>query len=170
MKKITVAAVTAALTLALAAPAMATKPAYAEAAKPGAQSIVEIVLAEDGEFDVLQAAVIQAGLVGLLNGGRQLTVFAPTDAAFERTFSDSEANIISAIENGDLDAILGDVLGYHVTPGRRTSNSVLAASSYKMLNGDRLTKTELAGAGIAATDLSASNGVIHVINSVLIPS
>ena len=57
----------------------------AKAAKPGTSTIVEIVLADDGEFDVLQAAVIKAGLVPVLNGKGQYTVFAPTDAAFVKT-------------------------------------------------------------------------------------
>jgi uncharacterized surface protein with fasciclin (FAS1) repeats len=61
------------------------------------------------------------------------------------------------------------ILLYHVTEGRRNSNSVLAAPQYKTLNGQHLTRAELSAAGIAAMDISASNGIIHVINSVLIP-
>src|SRR5438046_2882171 len=58
------------------------KPGYSDAAKPSDITIVGIVLQEDGEFDVLQAAVVRAGLVEALNGTTQYTVFAPTDAAF----------------------------------------------------------------------------------------
>lgn len=145
------------------------KPASAAAAKPGKQNIVEIVLADDGEFDVLQAAVISAGLVDALSGKKQLTVFAPTDAAFIALLGAAdEAAAIAAVESLDVEA-LTDILLYHVTNGRRNSRSVLAAPGYKMLNGDKLTRAELLDAGVAATDISASNGIIHVIDSVLIP-
>jgi uncharacterized surface protein with fasciclin (FAS1) repeats len=53
-----------------------------------------------------------------------------------------------------------------VTSGRPNSNSVLAAPSYRTLNGGRLTRAELQAAGFAATDVSASNGIVHVINAV----
>ena len=169
-------------TAALLALAIAAAPAFAGAgAKPGTSTIVEIVLAEDNEFDVLQAAVIEAGLVGALNGDDQYTVFAPTDWAFVSTFRTilgdatlTEADVIAFIDAGGVDTALGagtlvDILLFHVTNGRRTSTSVLAAPRYQMLNGDKLTRWQLLDAGIAATNISASNGVIHVINSVLLP-
>ena len=128
-----------------------------------------IVLADDGEFDVLQAAVVRAGLVDVLNGRDQYTVFAPTDAAFVKTLGVvDEAQAIDAVKALDLDT-LTNILLYHVTEGRRISRSVLAAPRYAMLNGEYLTRAELAAAGIAVTDISASNGIIHVIESVLIP-
>jgi uncharacterized surface protein with fasciclin (FAS1) repeats len=65
---------------------------------------------------------------------------------------------------------LTDILLFHVTDGRRTSRSVLAARSYQMLNGDKLTRTQLSAAGLATTDVSASNGIVHVINAVLLPT
>lgn len=145
------------------------KSAAAKAAKPGTSTIVAIVLADDGEFDVLQAAVVSAGLVDVLNGKRQFTVFAPTDAAFIKTLGVAdEAEAIAAVKDLPVDA-LTNILLYHVTGGRRISTSVLAAPSYRMLNDEQLTRDELAAAGIEETDISASNGVIHVINSVLIP-
>ena len=167
------------LALALgAAPVLAGNPG----AKPGTSTIVEIVLADDGEFDVLQAAVIEAGLAGALSStDSQLTVFAPTDAAFVATFravlgngSLTEADVIAFIEAGGVDTALGNgalanILLFHVTNGRRTSNSVVHAPQYRMLNGDRLTRSQLLDAGIAAIDVSASNGVVHVINAVLLP-
>ena len=61
------------------------RPDFAAGAKPGNITIVGIVTQDDGEFDVLQAAVIRAGLVDALNGTTQYTVFAPTDAAFVTT-------------------------------------------------------------------------------------
>jgi len=164
----TVAAMMTAVTLTFSAFGQG-KPSYAAAAKPGTSTIVEIVLQPDGEFDVLQAAVVRAGLVDALNGKDQLTVFAPTDAAFIATLGVAdEAEAIAAVNALPLDA-LTNILLYHVTEGRRTSKSVLAAPQYEMLNGQYLTREELAAAGIAATDISASNGIIHVINSVLIP-
>jgi len=145
------------------------KSSAAQAAKPGTSSIVAIVLANDGEFDVLQAAVVRAGLVDALNGKRQFTVFAPTDAAFIKTLGVAdEAEAIATVNALPLDA-LTNILLYHVMPGRHTSTSVLAAPKQRMLNGSFLSRPDLAAAGIAATDISASNGVIHVINSVLIP-
>ena len=145
------------------------KPAFAAAAKPAALTVVGIVLQDDDEFDVLQEAVIRAGLVDALNGGAQRTVFAPTDAAFVSTLGVvDEAAAIAAVNGLPLD-VLTDILLYHVTNGRRNSNSVLSAPWYNMLNGDRLSRDELAAAGIAATDISASNGIVHVINAVLMP-
>jgi len=167
----------AALAVAVAAPALA-----APGAKPGTSTIVEIVLSDDGEFDVLQAAVIEAGLAGALSStDDQFTVFAPTDAAFVATFRSllgngalTEADVIAFIEAGGVDVALGDgaladVLLFHVTNGRRTSNSVIHAPRYRMLNGDSLSRGQLLDAGIVAVDISASNGVIHVIGSVLLP-
>ena len=170
-------------TAALLALSIAVAPAFAAAgAKPGTNTIVEIVLVEDGAFDVLQAAVIEAGLVGALSStDDQYTVFAPTDWAFVSTFRSllgdatlSEGDVIDFIDAGGVDAALGegalvDILLYHVTNGRRTSNSVVKAPGYSMLNGDRLSRSQLLDAGIAAVDISASNGVIHVIDAVLLP-
>jgi uncharacterized surface protein with fasciclin (FAS1) repeats len=170
-----------ATTVAAANPLMALANGKSEAAKdarPSGETIVQIVLRDDGEFDLLQAAVIKAGLVDALNGNTQYTVFAPTDAAFVAALSPlsegvvvDEASAKSFIENADANttALLTNVLLYHVTEGRRISTSVLAAPQYQMLGGT-LTRDQLAAAGIEATDISASNGVIHVINSVLLPN
>jgi uncharacterized surface protein with fasciclin (FAS1) repeats len=171
-------------TAAILALTIAAAPAFAANAgsKPGTATIVEIVLTDDGEFDVLQAAVIEAGLAGALSSpDDQYTVFAPTDWAFVSTFRGllgdnglTEADVISFIDNGGVDTAFGsgalaDILLFHVTNGRRTSDSVVKAPGYTMLNGDRLSRSQLLGAGIASVDTSASNGVIHVINSVLLP-
>jgi uncharacterized surface protein with fasciclin (FAS1) repeats len=146
-----------------------SRPGYAAAARPGSSSIVDLVVADDGEFDVLQAAVVRAGLVEALSGGTQLTVFAPTDAAFVSTLgAGSEAEAIAAVNSLPVD-VLTNILMYHVTEGRRQSRSVLAAPEYEMLNGGTLTRDELVAAGIAQTDISASNGIVHVINAVLMP-
>src|SRR3954467_13009191 len=154
---------------AAASPVALAKPGYSDAAKPGNNTIVDIVLVPDGEFDVLQAAVIKAGLVGALSGTNQLTVFAPTDAAFVATLGAAdEAAAIAAVEGLPVDT-LKNILLYHVTSGRRNSNSVLAAPSYQMLNGETLSRDTLSAAGLATVDISASNGIIHVINHVLMP-
>lgn len=146
-----------------------SRPGVAAIARPGSLSIVDLVVADDGEFDVLQAAVIRAGLVEALSGGSQLTVFAPTDAAFVSTLATgTEASAIAAV-NGLPEDVLTNILLYHVTEGRRQSRSVLAAPEYEMLNGGTLTRDELVAAGIAKTDISASNGIVHVINAVLMP-
>lgn len=171
-------------TAALLALTIAAAPAFAGSAgaKPGTDTIVDIVLVDDGAFDVLQAAVIEAGLAGALSStDNQYTVFAPTDWAFVSTFrglladnSLTEADVIAFIEAGGVDTAFGsgalaDILLYHVTNGRRTSSSVVAAPRYQMLNGDTLTRSDLLAAGISAVNISASNGVIHVIDSVLLP-
>jgi uncharacterized surface protein with fasciclin (FAS1) repeats len=170
-------------TAALIALTIAAAPAFAGAgAKPGPSTIVDIVLVNDGEFDVLQAAVIKAGLAGALsNPDAQYTVFAPTDAAFVSTFRGllgnntlTESDVIAFINAGGVDAAFGDgalanILLYHVTHGRRMSTSVLAAPRYRMLDGQTLTRSALLSAGIVATNISASNGVIHVIDSALLP-
>jgi len=150
-------------------------------ARPGSMTIVEKVLVNDGEFDVLQAAVLEAGLAGALSASNQLTVFAPTDQAFVTTFRGllgdntlTEADVIAFIDAGGVDTAFGagalaDILLFHVTEGRRISRSVTAAPGYKMLNGDKLTRAELLDAGILVTDISARNGVIHAIGGVLLP-
>jgi uncharacterized surface protein with fasciclin (FAS1) repeats len=169
VKKLTVIGMAGALMLVLAAPAFAAKPSWAQAAKPGNESIVDIA-SGNADFEVLVAAVSRAGLVPMLDGKGEFTVFAPTDGAFEATFGATEAQIIALINAGALDDQLADILGYHVTAGRRTSNSVLASSTYKMLNGDKLTKSELVAAGVSPADISASNGIIHVLTEgVLLP-
>ena len=167
MKKTSISLIALTTIFGLAASSLAEKPTAAEAAKPGSFTIVDIVLADDGEFDILQAAVTRAGLVEALDGRRQFTVFAPTDQAFiEFLGAPNEATAITAIESLP-DADLTDILLYHVTSGRRTSTSVIAAGSFRMLNGDRLTLDEILEAGTAKLDNSASNGVIHVIDGVL---
>ncbi len=100
-------------------------------------------------------------IAGALSNDEVLNTEAVLDIATRR-------GAIAAVNALPLEA-LTNILLYHVTAGRHTSTSVLAAPGYRMLNGDRLTRDELSVAGIAATDISASNGVIHVINSVLIP-
>ena len=156
--------------LASGASSSEAKPGSAAAAKPGSATIVDLVLAPDGEFDVLQAAVVRAELVEALSGPRQLTVFAPTDDAFVRSLNvANEAAAIAAVNGLPIDK-LTEILLYHVIPGRRTSTPVLAAPVYETLNGQKLTRDTLLAAGILIPDISASNGVVHAIGGVLMPN
>jgi len=151
-------------------PTGSARPNSAPAAKPGSLTIVGIVTQDDGEFDVLQAAVIRAGLVDALNGSTQYTVFAPTDLAFVTTLGAADEAAAIAAVNSMPTETLTDILLFHVTEGRRISRSVLAAPSYHMLNGATLTRTQLSAAGLGPIDISAANGIVHVINAVLLPS
>jgi uncharacterized surface protein with fasciclin (FAS1) repeats len=138
----------------------------------GDQTIVDFALsvnAETGEFSTLVAALVETGLVAALSGRNQLTVFAPTDAAFAAAGLDAD-NV------GDLDtAVLTDILLYHVTRGRRYAASLNDGVAVKMLNGDE-TEVSVSGgvvvvndANVVTPDLEASNGVVHVIGGVLTP-
>ena len=136
----------------------------------GDDTIVDV--AKDSDFDVLVAAVEEAGLVDTLSGNRQLTVFAPTDQAFKDLASALGVEPADLLERDDL----ADILTYHVTSGRRYSESVLNAPEIKMLNGETvdvdgttLNGGGLGGAEIDDTDIEAGNGVVHVIDGVLLP-
>jgi uncharacterized surface protein with fasciclin (FAS1) repeats len=140
---------------ALTATASAAKP-LGNAGKPGENTIV----------------VISARLVDALSSTKQYTVFAPTDAAFVKSLKVAdEVAAIDAVESMNKKE-LTDILLYHVTEGRRGATSVLAAPQYQMLNRDKLTRTDLTAAGINTNfvNISASNGVVHGINSVLMPN
>jgi len=134
-------------------------------------TIVDVAIEADG-FDVLVAAVQEAGLVEALSGNRQLTLFAPTDDAFGELG-------VTADNVGDVDfeaavgASLAEILTYHVTPGRRRARSVVSADQVPTLNGTPVAVdgTDLNGdqADIVDTDIEASNGFVHVIDGVLQP-
>jgi transforming growth factor-beta-induced protein len=129
------------------------------------------VNAQTGEFDDLIAAVVRAGLADTLDGNRQFTVFAPTDAAFEQLFTTLGVTGVDQIPVDTLRA----VLLYHVVPGERFSTDVLASSRLRTVGKGFLTPSVHAGAAwvndarIVAADIDASNGVIHVIDKVLLP-
>ena len=135
-------------------------------------TIVEIALsvnADSGEFSTLIAAVQYAGLVDALNGNRQFTVFAPTDAAFAKLGLNA-GNITSLPKD-----MLTNILLFHVAPGERFAADVVSASKVRTLN-KSFAAVEvndmgayIDGAKIIATDIDASNGVIHVIDSVMLP-
>jgi len=144
------------------------------AARQPGSTIVKTAMtvnAQTGEFDELIAAVKKAGLVDVLNGNRQFTVFAPTDAAFADLYKALGVDGVDQIDNDLLRA----VLLHHVAPGERFSGTVLASTRIRTLNHDFLTPSVkngspyIDGAKILIPDVDASNGVIHVIDKVLVP-
>jgi uncharacterized surface protein with fasciclin (FAS1) repeats len=162
-------AVSAAATVALAAagPAAAA-PADGAATQAKRKNIVQTAVAA-GSFKTLTSLVKQAGLAETLQGKGPYTVFAPTDKAF--------AKVPKATLNqlGKDKAALRSVLLLHVAKGRLTAKRVVGRSSIKTLNGQRVRvrvrgeRVFVGGARVTAADVRASNGVIHVINKVLIP-
>ena len=166
MRRLALVAASAALLLGLSA-------APAAARQPG-PTIVEVAIAvnaQSGEFDHLIAAVVRTGLVDALDGNRQLTVFAPTDAAFESLFA---ALGVSGIDDIPVDTLRA-VLLYHVAPGERMSGDVLDSSRIRTLSKGFVRPSVHDGsawindARILAADVDVSNGVIHVIDKVLLP-
>lgn len=142
------------------------------ATAPTGSSIVQTALAVNastGEFSTLIAALAAADLVGALDGKGQYTVFAPTDAAFAAL----------GLNAGNVGALpkdaLTDILLYHVAHGRRASQSVAGAKQIRMLNGDFVSVSVSGGsvyvddARVVGADVSAGNGIIHVIDGVLMP-
>lgn len=134
----------------------------------GAQAadIVDTAVAA-GNFKTLATALQAAGLVDTLKGPGPFTVFAPTDAAFAK------------VPKADLESLLKDkakltaVLTYHVVPGKVMAKDV-KAGKVKTVQGSELTITTMGGvmvdkAKVTTTDIAADNGVIHVIDSVLMP-
>lgn len=134
------------------------------------KDIVDIA-ASAGSFKTLVAAVQAAGLVEALKGQGPLTVFAPTDEAFGKLPAGTVENLLKP-ENKDK---LIAVLTYHVVPGRVTAGEVVNLDSAKTINGRSLKistqqgNVMVDGARVTATDIMASNGVIHVIDSVVLP-
>jgi uncharacterized surface protein with fasciclin (FAS1) repeats len=132
-----------------------------------AKDIVDTAVSA-GQFNTLATALEAAGLVDTLKGPGPYTVFAPTDAAFAK------------LPKADLDALLADktkltaVLTYHVVPGKVMAADV-KAGAVQTVEGHSLTiavdnaKVMVDGANVTATDIVADNGVIHVIDSVVVP-
>ena len=154
--------------------------AYAPAAQaaPKGDSIVDIALAanaESGEFSILIAALQAAdpAVIQTLSGNGQFTVFAPTDAAFVSLLAELDVSADALLSNQDL---VTQVLLYHVARGNRNSTSVINSSRIRTLergfifqHGGVLTDANGRTSNIIATDIQASNGVIHVIDRVLLP-
>jgi uncharacterized surface protein with fasciclin (FAS1) repeats len=123
-----------------------------------------------GQFHTLTALLKRAGLAKTLQGKGPYTVFAPTDRAFAKV-PKKTLNALAADK-----AKLRAVLLYHVAKGKLTAAKVVKRTSIKTLNGQRVRvrvrggKVFVAGARVTTPDVAASNGVIHVINRVLIPA
>ena len=166
MKKV-VALVTAAAVLAVAASIATASPA--KNTGMGQKNIVQTAVAA-GQFKTLVSLAKQAGLAGALSGPGPLTVFAPTDAAFAKV---PKATLAALAKSP---AKLKAVLLYHVAKGKVTAAQVVKLTSVKTLQGGSLSvkiaggQVYLGGARVIKPDVMASNGVIHVINKVLVPS
>jgi uncharacterized surface protein with fasciclin (FAS1) repeats len=149
----------------LAATAATSATASPAAAKP---NIVQTAVAAK-QFTTLVKLVKQAGLVGALST-KTVTVFAPTDAAFAKV---PKATLAALAKSP---AKLKAVLLYHVAKGKVTSSQVVKLKSVKTLQGGAVSvkvtggKVYVGGARVIRPDVMASNGVIHVINKVLIPA
>ena len=131
-----------------------------------AKDIVDTAVAA-GNFKTLATALTAAGLIDTLKSKGPFTVFAPTDEAFAK------------VPKADLDALLADkakltaVLTYHVVPGKVMAKDI-KAGKVKTVQGSEITITTAGGvmvdkAKVTATDIVADNGVIHVIDSVIMP-
>ncbi len=124
-----------------------------------------------GTFKTLLAAAKAAGLVEVLSGDKPLTVFAPTDEAFAKLPEGTFESLLKPENKAKLAAILT----FHVVPGRVFASEVLSKKEFKSVQGGMLTAAMKNGAAtingstIVATDIDASNGVIHVIDSVMLP-
>ena len=156
--------------LAAALIAVAPLPAAAQSAQAPAPTtdIVQTAVAA-GSFTTLARLLETAGLVQTLKGSGPFTVFAPTDAAFAK------------LPKATVDALVADtarlkqVLTYHVVPGRVTASQVSRLTSAKTVNGQSVRIRAMNGkvmvddATVAKADVMATNGVIHVIDSVILP-
>ena len=178
MKKLSVLAVLLALVLVigacapLATPAPTAEPTQAPVVEPTPepqpQTIVDIAVA-DGRFSTLVTALQAAGLVDTLKGDGPFTVFAPTDEAFAKL----PAGTVEALL-ADIPA-LTDILLYHVANGKALAADVVGLSTVDTLNGIPVKVTVTDGkvflneSQVVITDIAEDNGVIHVIDSVLLP-
>ena len=157
-------AVAFALALVLAQPTIAGS-GYGKAA---AKADIVDTAVQAGSFNTLVTAVKEAGLVETLKGDGPFTVFAPTDEAFAK------------LPREQLDALLADkealtaVLTYHVVPGKVMASDVVKLSSAETVQGqsiaiDATDGVKVNGATVIKTDIVTSNGVIHVIDTVILP-
>lgn len=164
------------LSAALAFGAVFAGPAFAEHHEKaamntaGSQSIVAIA-SGNPDFETLTAALTAADLVGTLEGAGPFTVFAPTDAAFEKL----PAGALDDLLKPENKAKLQSILTYHVVSGKVLAADVVKVDSAKTVNGQQVDvnvmgdKVKIGGANVVKTDIVASNGVIHVIDTVLMP-
>ena len=138
--------------------------------KAASQDIVDTAVAA-GSFKTLAAALQAAGLVDTLKGKGPFTVFAPTDEAFAKLPAGTVEDLLKPENKEKLVAILT----YHVVSGRDLASQVTKMSSAKTVNGQSLAirvnggKIMVDSAKVIKTDILCSNGIIHVIDSVVLP-
>ncbi|WP_414621255.1 fasciclin domain-containing protein [Calothrix sp. CCY 0018] len=132
------------------------------------KNLVEVAVASDS-FDTLVKAVQAAGLADTLANG-SYTVFAPTDEAFEQSLPEGAVAFLLQPENKDL---LRQVLSYHVTSGKVTSNQLQTGTVDMLYGGVAVRvapgKVIVNNASVTNANIAASNGVIHAVNRVLLP-
>lgn len=144
--------------------------ACAAQAETASKDIVDTAAAA-GDFNTLLAAATAAGLVETLKGDGPLTVFAPTDAAFAALPAGTVDNLLKP-ENK---AQLVKVLTYHVVAGKAEAKDVVGMDMVKSVEGSDIDITAEGGkvmvndANVVTADIAASNGVIHVIDKVILP-
>jgi uncharacterized surface protein with fasciclin (FAS1) repeats len=135
-----------------------------------AKDVVDTAVASD-DFTTLVAAVEAAGLVDTLKGDGPFTVFAPTDAAFDNLPAGTLDELLEP-ENGDK---LTSILTYHVVPGKVMAAEVVGMDAAETIQGAEVAiaaeggSVKLNDANVTATDIECVNGVIHVIDAVLLP-
>jgi uncharacterized surface protein with fasciclin (FAS1) repeats len=158
-----------AVALAGAGPASAQALVVRDAAHAGTGKNIVATAKADGQFKTLTALLRRAGLARTLEGHGPFTVFAPTDRAFAKV----PKKTLNALKTDK--AKLRSVLLYHVAKGKLTAAKVVKRRWIKTLNGQRVRvrvrdgKVFVGRARVTTPDVAASNGVIHVINRVLIP-
>ncbi len=139
--------------------------------KKEAKSDIVDVAVSAGQFNTLAAALTAAGLVDTLKGEGPFTVFAPTDEAFAKLPAGTVESLLKPENKDQLIA----VLTYHVVPGKVKAKDVVKLSSATTVNGADVAITVVDGsvrvddATVIKTDIKASNGIIHVIDSVILP-
>jgi uncharacterized surface protein with fasciclin (FAS1) repeats len=154
----------------MAAVMMTVAAASPRAAAADHKDIVDTAVAA-GSFTTLAKALAAADLVNTLKGTGPFTVFAPTDAAFAKL----PAGTLESLLKPENKKKLQRILTYHVVAGKVTAADVVKLQSAKAVSGDTLTiKTQGGGvqvdnAQVVKTDIAATNGVIHVIDAVMLP-
>ena len=156
--------------LAIAAVATLGLSLSAVGARAAEADIVDTAISA-GDFKTLAAALNAAGLVESLKGSGPFTVFAPTDAAFAKLPAGTVENLLKPENKGQLTAILT----YHVVAGEVMAADVAKLDEAETVNGESVDVTAKGGnvmindAKVTTADIAASNGVIHVIDTVIMP-
>lgn len=155
----------------VAAAALAIGLTFGPPATRAAETDIVDTAVAAGQFKTLAAALGAAGLIDTLKGPGPFTVFAPTDDAFAKLPAGTVENLLKPENKEQLVAILT----YHVVPGKVMAADVVKLKEAKTVNGKMLKVTAKEGAvmindaKVTTTDIVASNGVIHVIDTVVLP-